>query len=95
LGGSLYKGDDGGCGAGVGFDCGCFHPVGGFEFFREFGGGGGVVGVVDGDVAALGRECAGDFGAEASVLKTGWLGSLVLGSLHDDIASSKGWYAYV
>jgi hypothetical protein len=41
--------------------------VGGFEFLREFGGGGGVVGVIDGDVAALGGERAGDFGAEASV----------------------------
>ena len=28
--------------------------------------GGGVVGVVDGDVAALSGEGAGDFGAEAS-----------------------------
>lgn len=41
--------------------------MGGFEFFGERLGGGSVVGVVDGDVAALCCEGAGDFGAEASV----------------------------
>jgi hypothetical protein len=44
----------------------CFYFVGGFEFLRKGFGGGGVVGVVDGDVGALGREGAGDFGAETS-----------------------------
>ena len=37
-----------------------------FEFGGEVLRGGGVVGVVDGDVAALGGEGAGDFGAETS-----------------------------
>lgn len=37
------------------------------EFVGELRGGGGVVGVVDGDVGAFGGELAGDFGAEAAV----------------------------
>ena len=40
--------------------------MGGFEFGGEGLRRGGVVGVVDGDVAAFGGEGAGDFGAEAS-----------------------------
>jgi hypothetical protein len=40
--------------------------VRGFELRGEGLRGGGVVGVVDGDVAALGGEGAGDFGAETS-----------------------------
>lgn len=50
----------------VGFEDGCFYAVGGFEFGGEGLRGGGVVGVVDGDVAAFCGEGAGDFGAETS-----------------------------
>lgn len=67
LRGGLHERGDGGSGAGVGFDGGCFHAVGGFEFGGEVLRGGGVVGVVDGDIGALCGEGTGDVGAEASV----------------------------
>jgi hypothetical protein len=62
----LDEGGDFGCRAGVGFESGGFYAVGGGEFGGELVGGGGVVGVVDGDVAAFCGEGAGDFGAETS-----------------------------
>ncbi len=56
--------------------------MGGFEFGGEVLRGGGVVGVVDGDVAAFCGEGAGDFGAETSgslgltwIFLWRWLGS--------------------
>ena len=51
--------------------------MGGFEFGGEVLRGRGVVGVVDGDVAALGGEGAGDFGAETSGMRVNGVYSLV------------------
>ena len=68
FGGGFDQRRDFGSRACVGFEDGGFHAVRGFELRGEGLRGGGVVGVVDGDVAAFCGEGAGDFGAETSGL---------------------------
>lgn len=57
-----------GHGAAIALQDGGFHFVGFFDFGGQVFGGLFVVGVVDGDVGAVGRELAADFCSEASII---------------------------